>query len=169
MKNSEIENIYKKYYKNLILYAVSLTGNLHEAEALVQSTFLKALLSYKKTGSIKFWLSKVLKNEYLNTLRHKAKFIDNPDEVFATSESKYNDYENPIDILIQNENIKEIANAISLLPEKYKMVIMYNVYMQLDDSEIAELMETSESNVRKIRHRARKKLSEILSNNVGGF
>ncbi|SFE32278.1 hypothetical protein [Peptostreptococcus sp. D1] len=47
MNNSEIEKIYKKYYKNLILYAVSLTGNLNDAEALVQSTFLKQFYPIK--------------------------------------------------------------------------------------------------------------------------
>ena len=39
---------------------------------------------------------------------------------------------------------------------------MYSIYMQLKDEEIADIMNTSPSNVRKIRSRARQKLKEIL-------
>lgn len=116
------------------------------------------MLSYKNTGSIKFWLAKVLKNEYLNTVRNNKKFIDNFDEIINSFTSN----ENPIDLVIQNENIREIANAIATLPEKYKMIMMYSVYMQFSDKDIAKLMNTNESNIRKIKFRARQKLKEIL-------
>lgn len=158
MRDSEFEKVYNLYYKRLLIYAISLTGDLHEAESLVQNTFVKALLSYKEGGSLKYWLSKVLKNEYLNSVRYNAKFILNSEEVFE----KLHTNENPLDIIIQNENMNELSNAIILLPIKYRMVIMYSIYMQLSDAEIAELMNISKDNVRKIRSRAKEKLKNMI-------
>lgn len=75
MEHEEWKNIYQLYKKSLFLYALSLTKNVQDAEDLLQETFVKAFLSYKNTGSIKYWLVTVLKNEYLNLLKkRKRKF-----------------------------------------------------------------------------------------------
>lgn len=72
MENEEWRLLYEKYANSLFLYALSLTKNRHDAEDLVQNTFLKAFLSYENKGSIRFWLSTVLKNEFLNQQQKKS-------------------------------------------------------------------------------------------------
>lgn len=54
MKNTDFEQIYKKYHKNLLVYALSLCGDYDLAQSLVQVTFAKAYLSYREGGSLKF-------------------------------------------------------------------------------------------------------------------
>lgn len=58
--------------------------------------------------------------------------------------------------------MREVAHAITLLPKRHRLVLMYSIYMQLKDEEIADIMATSPSNVRKIRSRARQRLKEIM-------
>lgn len=50
MKNKDFEEIYKKYHKNLLVYALSLCGDYQLAQSLVQATFTKAYLSYREGG-----------------------------------------------------------------------------------------------------------------------
>ena len=53
MFQDEWKLIYETYRKELYFYALSLTGNIADAEDLLQEAFLKAFLSYQSTGSIK--------------------------------------------------------------------------------------------------------------------
>ncbi|MFR4808713.1 MAG: RNA polymerase sigma factor, partial [Peptostreptococcus anaerobius] len=95
---------------------------------------------------------------------HEAKFVDDPQLVF----DKLHSDDNPINILIEEENMREIAIAISLLPINQRSVIMYRIYMQLTDKEISQIIGTSEVNIRKIRSRARQNLKKILEErNIG--
>lgn len=158
MEKNDFEKIYSQYHRNLYIYALSLCGDPILSETLVQNTFTKAYLSYRPGGSLKFWLSRVLKNEFLNHIRYGARFVNDPEYVF---DKLYSD-DNPINILIEEENMREIARAITLLPLNQRTVIMCRIYMQLTDTEIGELIGTNEVNVRKIRSRARQNLKRIL-------
>ena len=146
MKNTDFEEIYKK------------CGDYDLAQSLVQATFTKAYLSYKEGGSLRFWLSKVLKNEFINHIRHSSRYVDDPDIIFERLSAP----DNPLDILIKEESMREVAHAITLLPKNYRVVLMYTIYMQLKDEEIADIMNTSPANIRKIRSRARQRLKKIL-------
>lgn len=66
MNQDEWKIIYETYSRSLYLYALSLTENRQDAEDLLQETFVKAYLSYRETGSIKYWLVTVLRNEFYN-------------------------------------------------------------------------------------------------------
>lgn len=58
--------------------------------------------------------------------------------------------------------MREVAHGITLLPKNYRVVLMYTIYMQLKDEEIADIINTSPANIRKIRSRVRQRLKEIL-------
>ena len=73
MLHDEWKLIYETYAKALYLYALSLTGNTQDAEDLLQETFVKAFLSYEATGSIKYWLITVLRNEFYNLMRKRKR------------------------------------------------------------------------------------------------
>lgn len=66
-----ISALYRRWYRPMLLYARSLTGDLAAAEDLVQNAFAKALLSYRAGGSARAWLATVLRNEFLSQKRRK--------------------------------------------------------------------------------------------------
>lgn len=123
-------NRYMKYTRPLFLYALSLTKNIQDAEDLLQETFIKAFLSYEKTGSIKYWLVTVLRNEFLNLYRkRKREILDggniqpNPEE----SEEK-----TVIDEIIKQEERKILFYAIQELPIMMKEVLMESTYFHYE-------------------------------------
>ena len=69
MKKDEIEEIYRLYYKDVYLYALSLARNRQDAEELASDAFYKALLSLEtKNGSVSYWLFSVCRNIFINQM-----------------------------------------------------------------------------------------------------
>lgn len=159
MLQEEWKLIYETYYKPLYLYALSLTGNKQDAEDLLQETFVKAYLSYRDTGSIKYWLVTVLRNEFLNLQRKRKKEVLDEGEKFLIHERSD---ENILSDLIGKEERRRLFHEIQKLPVHMKEVLMASVYFQMKDNEIAELHGLTNESVRKIRSRAKQKLIERM-------
>lgn len=160
MEQQEWKLIYETYYKPLYLYALSLTGNQHDAEDLLQETFVKAFLSYQKKGSLKYWLVTVLKNEFLNVQRKRKRELLNQEEWMDSHKAA--EMKNVLETVIANEERRQLFYAIQKLPLVMKEVLMESVYFHMQDAEIAKLHNLTEVNVRKIRSRAKKKLLDAL-------
>ena len=121
---------------------------------------LKHFFLIEKTGSIRYWLVTVLRNEFLNLYRkRKREILDggsiqpNPEE----SEEK-----TVIDEIIKQEERKILFYAIQELPIMMKEVLMESTYFHMKDEEIAKMHGITRENVRKIRSRAKQKLIERL-------
>lgn len=155
MQQDEWKLIYETYHKSLYLYALSLTGNKHDAEDLVQETFVKAFLSYKQTGSLKFWLITVLRNEFINHLKHRKREILDNGEIIQALDSSQPDM---LADLIANEDRRTLFMAIQTLPTKMKEILIESFYFRMTDAEIAKLHSTTKENIRKIRSRAKQQL-----------
>ena len=53
MEHSEFSALYRRWYRPMLLYELSLTGFQAAGEDLVQSAFAKALLAYRAGGSVR--------------------------------------------------------------------------------------------------------------------
>lgn len=164
MKHEEWENIYQLYKKSLFLYALSLTKNVQDAEDLIQETFVKAFLSYKSAGSIKYWLITVLKNEYLNLLKKRKREILNAEKEQRGESSK----DDMVEQIICQEERRKLFQAIQELPLAQKEILMESVYFHLPDETIAKMHDTTKENVRKIRSRAKQKLIAKIRRDYDG-
>lgn len=163
MLQGEWKIIYETYYKPLYLYALSLTGNKQDAEDLLQETFVKAYLSYKNTGSIKYWLVIVLRNEFYNFQRKHKKEILDEGKSFLEREASEEDF---LEQLIEKEERRLLFQEIQKLPLQMKEVLIESVYFQMKDEEIGKLHGISNENVRKIRSRAKQKLIERMKEGI---
>lgn len=158
MLHDEWKSLYDIYKKPLYLYALSLTGNTQDAEDLLQETFVKAYLSYKNTGSIKYWLVTVLRNEFYNLQRKRKKeVLDDGNHLFVQKTS-----EDMLSNLIEKEERLHLFQEIQKLPIQMKEILIESVYFQLKDDEISEIHKIARENVRKIRSRAKQKLIEKM-------
>ena len=154
MNHNEWKIIYEKYQKELYFYALSLTGNIGDAEDLLQEAFLKAFLSYEATGSIKYWLITVIKHEFYNMYRRKKRECCEETNISASPDI--------LEKIIENEDRKQLYLAIQTLPFMMREVLIQSIYLHMSDNEIAELNNITQDNVRQIRSRAKKKLIQIL-------
>ena len=149
MKNSDLEIVYKMYYKQLLLYAFGLTKNYYDAQDLVSTTMVKAALSFEN-GSIQAWLYKVLQNEFYMFCRKQKKII-----YIEDIEQKLT-----FDCLIIEKLIKEeqqiwLYHHILKLDEVKRNIMILSLYSILDDHEIAVQLNLSIENIRTLRHRAK--------------
>lgn len=158
MKNDELEILYKKYFTELYVYALSLCKDHHLAQDLVSETFFKALLSIEESEEyIKYWLFRVCKNLHLDYLR-KNKCLQNIesnlDKLFAE--------DNTLNKLIFSEQRKRIYCEILKLQPSYKEVITLYYYCTFSLKEIASITGVSQGAARTLLFRARKKLKDVL-------
>ena len=72
MKPDAMEEAYKKYHKELYLYALSLCRDETLAEDLVSETFYKGFIgSNRSEENFKYWLFRILKNHFIDLKRKK--------------------------------------------------------------------------------------------------
>ena len=158
MEHSEFSALYRRWYRPMLLYARSLTGDLAAAEDLVPNAFAKALLSYRAGGSVRAWLATVLRNEFLSQKRREKMYAVplQEAEVAAVPGS------DPLEGLLVQEQQRQVYEAVLALPEAYRETIVQSAVLGLSDAEIAALRGISQESVRQLRHRARVRLKRML-------
>ena len=158
MEHSEFSALYRRWYRPMLLYARSLTGDLAAAEDLVQNAFAKALLSYRAGGSVRAWLATVLRHEFLSQKRREKMYAVplQEAEVAAVPGS------DPLEGLLVQEQQRQVYEAVLALPEAYRETIVQSAVLGLSDAEIAALRGISQESVRQLRHRARVRLKRML-------
>lgn len=147
-----------------------LARNLHEAEDLVQETYLKA---YKAFGrfelrefGIRPWLLKILHNTFLNrrTRENKAPRATDQSNLERMQESDVNPGGPDAPPELDFENVdQEVLQAIDGLQVEFRSVLLLWATMELSYQEIADVLEVPIGTVMSRLHRARQQLNQALS------
>jgi len=159
MKRDEVEAYYIAHYKSLMLFALSLTKNIDDAEDLVSSAFVKAMLSFEK-GNFKAWIYKVLQNEFYNMYRRRKKFTS--DEAYDVEWIEAP--ENILQQFIEREEQRWLYSKLLKLPDRERKIMLLSVVRELSDQDVADIVGISVANVRVIKHRVKQKLIEESKN-----
>lgn len=154
-------------YKNP-LYAtiVRMTGNAQIAQDLVQEAFIKIyeqLAKYDGKGPFKSWLYRVATNYCIDEFRKKSYQM-------KTEELQEGTLQEPVHpevIYIKNEQSRQLEHLLSKLPEKERAILLMRYSNELSYEEIAQLLQTTVSDVRNKLHRVKKKLRRQVKE--GGF
>lgn len=150
------EDLYKKYYPELLRYAAAACKNQALAEDLVQEVFLKALQSCGILEDLgpsqrRAWLYRALKNDICDRYRH------------AQVEERYIEAL-PEDACCQDPGMEEAENALVLavLSPQDRAIFTLRYLEGYTASEIAELMNVPPGTVRSRLSRCRAQLKEQL-------
>ncbi len=142
--------IYNFFYKMLQDKSVS--------EDLTQDVFVKVLRhrsSYKK-GNFKAWIYTIARNifntYYQNTLKNRQNIVQE-------------DIKDVESISSNEDDIKQLHLALQKLNKQDRELIVMHRFQQMQYSQIAEILGSSENAVKVKTHRAIKKLKGIYFNN----
>lgn len=151
--------IYNKYFPILYSYGHQLTGNTEFIKDCIQELFIDLGQRGKKlsdTNSIKFYLIKCLRNRFLKTLKKDTRTKEN-EKFFSGYEFQFtlSAEQKIINAQLDEERIKKLNNALSLLTIRQREAIYYFYYENLSIDEIADLMNvTNRRTVQNIIYRA---------------
>ncbi|BAM00098.1 MULTISPECIES: RNA polymerase sigma factor [Caldilinea] len=152
--------------------ALRMVGDPHEAEDIVQETFLNAFRmidSFEGRSSLGTWLYRIAYNAALMRLRKKQPLyvsIDpsaDEEETAATPVQLFDWCCLPEEDFQTAEARNELERAISELPESLRAVFVLRELEGLSTEETAQALDLSVSNVKVRLHRARLWLRERLS------
>ena len=155
MDHGLVEQLFKKYHNDVLLYAMSLTKNASEAEDLASEAIFKALATADEVKNFKAWILTVCRNLFLNKRRWRSKLTQLPDEISSERDEVL--YK-----IIEDENYRALYNAIGLLPNNLKEIILLFYFEDMKIETISSIVGKSESNVKVMLYRAREQIKKIL-------
>jgi RNA polymerase sigma-70 factor (ECF subfamily) len=145
---------------------MALSRNTSEAEDLVQETCLRALRSMdglRADGSRKSWLFTILRNIWLNQLRHQRTVRERVEHYADGSESNEPaDPEDPHTDYVSKLEREQVRIALRELRVEFREIIILREYEELSYQEIAALLECPVGTVMSRLARARSRLRQLL-------
>ncbi len=157
----EIEYLYKKYYKYIKSYALSLCFDEALAEDITAETFMKAIKNYgkfRKDCRVETWLCRIAHNIFVSAVKkekseHKTDYTDFSFSVTFTEETE------------DKAAAKEVLSVLNGLPSPYKDVFYMKALGEFSYTVIAEVFKKSESWARVTYFRAKQMISERIDSN----
>ena len=159
-KLMDFEIIYRKYFKDVLLYVCGLSGDTLLAEEITQETFtkaLKAIDSYNGDKDIRAWLFTIAKNSYFSYCRKQKQNVPLPEEDMIQDTGV-----TFMEAIEDSEDTMRIHTFIHGMEEPYKEVFSLRVFSELFFRQIAELFNKTESWARVTYHRAKLKIQEEM-------
>ena len=163
-KNSQNNKIFTEimmpHSDVLYSYAYYLSGDRDAANDLLQDTMMKAFRFFDKFEqgtNAKAWLYRIMRNTYINEYRRIKRLpeILTYDEQISAYQMLPGDIRDLRDQIENQMFGDEISNAIAILPEKFKSVVILRDIEDMPYEEIAEALEIPVGTVRSRLHRAR--------------
>lgn len=170
LQNSETQNrafqqLVSQYKERLYWHIRRIVLNHDDADDVLQNTFLKV---YKNIGGFKgdsalfSWMYRIATNEAITFLNQKAKKA-------SVGSEELQDYlvkNLEADVYFEGDEIQlKLQKAISLLPDKQRLVFNMKYFEELKYEEISEILNTSVGALKSSYHHAVKKIEEYLTGN----
>ncbi|TWD84735.1 RNA polymerase sigma-70 factor (ECF subfamily) [Kribbella amoyensis] len=151
----------------LYLTALRLTGNPHDAEDLLQETYLRAFRGYagfRPGTNLMAWLARILRNTFVNSYRKRQREPRTvPDDPITTSRSATAGVEVSAEATVVDAlPDPRLQEALSTLPDKYRRAVLLYDVDGFSYREIAALFDVPVGTVMSRIHRGRRALKERL-------
>lgn len=151
-----MERLYNATYPKLRAVTISILKNEDDAEDIIQDSYIKAfsnLHQLEDAGKFEAWLCRIASNKCKDYLKkHKPVLFSSmeteDDEPFEWSiEDESSEY-NPEDVVITEDTRKQIMELVNSLPDEQRICLVYYAVEEMKISEIADMLEVSESTVK---------------------
>lgn len=161
--NTDFTYIFETYYKRVYNYIFYRVSSHHEAEDLTSQVFEKVMTKIdtyiEEKSKFEIWMFSIARNVindyFRETKRHKVFSIDSFKDLISNKK-------NPEDIVGTRETNDELLNALKILDAREKSIIALKFGANLKNTEIAEIMQLTESHIGVILYRTMKRLRREL-------
>jgi RNA polymerase sigma-70 factor (ECF subfamily) len=163
-EKSLYESLMRKYNLRLYRVSMSIINDDMEAEDIMQTVYINAyqqLAKFQNRSSFGTWITRILINE---SLLRKKKIIKHQEALMKNTDNEYHN-DTPLNSLMNKELKAILENAVSTLPEKYRMVFVMREIQEMSTNETMEVLNLGESNVKIRLNRAK----EMLRNELSGY
>ena len=156
------EQIYERYYSDVLRYLSKHMGNYQEAEDLTSEVFLYCYQNYDRydpaRSAVSTWLFLVAKSRLKTFYRDKKEHLDLSDfEEWLLSA------EPDMGRAVYLEQLRAVlAQKLQLLPEKQQQVIVLRYFQNREFEEIAGMLGTTAGNVRVMLSRSLGRLKQLF-------
>lgn len=160
-----------KQYEGLVLHIVTpLIGVNEDREDICQDIFIKVyerLNTFQFKSKLSTWIGNIAYNTSINFLQKKKNILMStlvsPENELYFIESINSDNINPEQIIIKQEDIKQLNQSIDKLTEFQKAVILLFYQDELSLDEIGKVLEIPVNTVKSHLFRARNSLKQLVS------
>ncbi len=155
------ELIMRRYNQRLFRIGMSILNNDTETEDAMQSSYIKAyehMVSFAGRSAFSTWLTRIMINESLAQKKRKQRFSN-----FEKQPVEINVMNTAPVILINKELNGILENAVSQLPEKYRLVFVLREIEEMSVKETCDALDLETSNVKVRLNRAKTMLRQHLN------
>jgi RNA polymerase sigma-70 factor, ECF subfamily len=161
VNNTGFDQAAMEHIDSLYGYALTLTRDATEAEDLVQETYVRAASAANRPeadGNLKGWLFVIMRNAWLNQLRHK-----NSGPRFVELElSDPETQETPHVVYLRKLERQQVREAIESLPHAYREIVVLRDIEGFTYQEISTILDCPAGTVMSRLGRARGRLRKML-------
>jgi len=148
------EALYDRYHLQLLSFSRHMVGRVHDAEDVVQHTFIAAdrtFRSSKVPKSVRAWLYTVARNRCISLLRARREEHDLPDAGVPSTENLAADVE-------QRADLRELLADLRTLPDDQRAALLLSELGDLSHVEVADVIGVRASKVKALVFQARQNL-----------
>jgi RNA polymerase sigma-70 factor, ECF subfamily len=154
-----------KYSRQVVGTCFSFVHNQEDAEDIAQEVFLevfKSIRQFREEADLNTWVYRISISKSIDFQRkqnRKKRIKDFAGLIFHRKQA-----ETPSEQLEDEERAEILKQQIAYLAENQRIALVLSQYDRLSVKEIAEIMQTSESSVESLLHRAKTNLRKKLEN-----
>lgn len=156
--------LYRLYSKSMYNVGYRIVNDEAEANDVLQDAFISAFSSldrYRGDSTFGSWLKTIVVNKAINALK-KRRFERFPEsDHFDVAEADE-------EVLDFPYSVEQVKQAMTELPEGYRLVLSLYLLEGYDHGEIGEILGITESTSKSQFNRSKKKLRELLAEKTRG-
>lgn len=170
-KERDFEQLAAQQEKNVYLTCLHMMGNPEDAQDCAQETMLKAYRAFSSfRGESQFgtWISRIAVNVCRDALRARRQVVSLDalrEDGFDVPDERVNVYAQ----MDQKERMRLLKDALQLLPEDMKTVLVLRDIKGCSMEDMSRILSLPEGTVKSRLNRARKKICQLLAQNMELF
>jgi RNA polymerase sigma-70 factor (ECF subfamily) len=160
-KTESLDMLYARYGSAVLNFLMARTRDRQTAEEVLQDVMMaiwRGAKNFREESRVLTWMLTIARNRAINAQRRKQ-----PDIVVFEDELNLKGHDTePLEKVVKLDRASAIRDAIDLLPEHHREVLILVFYHSLSGAEVAEVLGISVGTVKSRLHRAKETLRGLL-------